>query len=109
MTMATKIKQITTGVGDEMKEIARTLLGVRDKDWEDQVYALNPDYLPDPYDPDDDEKFQAMPEDMRIRLRVAQMMGIVLQEEADFVERCGEELVELRELYHKARPARRAA
>jgi hypothetical protein len=60
-------------------------------------------------DDDIDKRFNQMPADMQLRVRVADLIGLVLIGEAEFLNSCSDELAELRRLSAKADRARRAA
>jgi hypothetical protein len=57
--------------------------------------------------------FNELPSDLRLRVRVTNLLAIVMEAERSFIDHCGRELEELRALHKdrrrmdKARPARR--
>jgi hypothetical protein len=96
---------VESPIAAEMKQIAATLLGVSGRDWRKKVHDCAPPWLPGSMD---DERFKEMPADMQLRVRVADLIGLVMIGEAEFLSTCGDELKELRALAAKARPARAA-
>jgi hypothetical protein len=60
-------------------------------------------------DDDIDERFKQMPPELQLRVRVADMIGLVLTDEALFLDNCGYEMAELRRLCTKAGAVRRRA
>jgi hypothetical protein len=100
---------VESPVATEMRQIAATLLGVSGRDWRKKVAACAPPYLPCSMDDDIDVRFKQMPAKMQLRVRAADLIGLVLIGEAEFLNSCSDELEELRRLSAKAGRARRAA
>ena len=98
---------VETPIATEMKQIAVTLLGVSGRDWRKKVADCAPPWLPPSMD--DEGRFKQMPADLQLRVRAADLIGLVLIGEAEFLNSCSDELAELRTLCAKAGPARRAA
>ena len=98
---------VESPIAAEMKRVAATLLGVSGRDWRAKVAACAPPWLPPSMD--DEGRFKQMPAAMQLRVRAADLIGLVLIGEAEFLNSCSDELAELRTLCAKARPVRRAA
>ena len=101
-----KKDRIETPIAAEMKQIACTLLGVSGRDWRAKVADCAPPWLPGSMD---DERFNEMPADMQLRVRVADLIGLVMIGDDEFLNSCRDELAELRTLAAKAGARRRAA
>jgi hypothetical protein len=105
-----KGRVVDTPIAAEMKQLAATLLGVRGRNWRKEVLDVASPWVPSSMRDDQAEMFKQMPAGMQLRVRAADLIGLVLIGEAEFLSVWGDELDELRALSAKAaRPLRRRA